>query len=88
MTLKEIAEKNRKRFRLMAKEAKIRFNKDKLAAEDYKVIKCAEAVISAFVAEHPDVELPYDAVKLISKRKTIRDDINQLEEEIKEEATQ
>ena len=84
MTLKEIAERNRKRFSLMAKEAKIRVNKDKLAAEDYKVIKCAEAVISEFVAANPNVTLPYKVDELIAKRNVIRDDINALETEITE----
>lgn len=84
MDFNEVRERNRKRFALSAKKSKIRANKDKLAKEDYKIIKCAEAIISAFIIEHPDAELPYDMTDLIAKRNTMRDDINAIEAEIKE----
>ena len=84
MTFEEINARNRKRFSLSAKKAHIRANKAKLANEDYKIIKCAEAVIAAYVAEHPDVEMPYDVVELIANRKIARDTINATEVEVAE----
>ena len=83
MTFEQINERNRKRFSLSAKKAKIRTSKDKLAKDDYKIIKCAEAIISAYVAEHPEAEMPYDAVELIAGRNVIRETINVLEDEVK-----
>ncbi len=84
MTFEQINERSRKRFSLTAKKAKVNSCKEKLASEDYKVIKCAEAIISAYVAEHPEAEMPYDAVELIANRKATRDTINLVEAEIEE----
>lgn len=83
MTFEQINERNTKRFSLSAKKAKIRSSKDKLAKDDYKIIKCAEAIISAYVAEHPEAGMPYDVADLIASRNLIRNDINILEDEIK-----
>jgi hypothetical protein len=46
--------------------------KEKLKAEDYKVIKCYEAQLL-------NEEMPYDFVSLIAQRKQIRLDIEDLE---------
>lgn len=54
----------------------IKAKKSLLEKEDYKVIKCAEAMLMGEV-------MPYDTVELIAKRKAIREEINSLEEEIK-----
>lgn len=82
MTFEQINERNKKRFSLSAKKAKIRSSKDKLAKDDYKIIKCAEAIISAYIAEHPDAKMPYDAVELIANRNVIRETINATEAEV------
>lgn len=84
MTFKEITEKNRKKFSLTAKKSKVKSCKEKLASEDYKVIKCAEAVIAAFVEEHPTFVMPYNTLELIANRKATRDTINLVEAEIEE----
>lgn len=83
MTFEQMNERSKKRFSLAAKKAKVNSCKDKLAKDDYKIIKCAEAIISAYVAEHPEAEMPYDAIELIAGRNVIRNDINILENEIK-----
>ena len=46
--------------------------KKQLTATDYKVIKCAEAVIRG-------ATMPYDADALHAERQAIRDEINRLE---------
>ena len=55
------------------------FEIDKLKAElsstDYKVIKCAECSISG-------EEMPYDAEELHNERQSLRDKINELEEQL------
>lgn len=84
MTFEEVNARNKKRFSLMAKKAKIRSSKDKLALEDYKIIKCAEAAIASYIAEHPNAEMPYDVTELIASRNTTRDVINTTEAEVAE----
>lgn len=54
---------------------KIRKLKSKLAAEDYKIIKCYEASLL-------NQELPYDIQELHDKRQSLREQINQLEGEL------
>lgn len=49
--------------------------KAELSATDYKIIKCSEAQL---IGE----ELPYDVFTLHAERQAIRDQINQLEEEM------
>lgn len=49
--------------------------KTKLSATDYKVIKCCECWFSG-------KELPYDAAELHAERQAIREEINQLEQEV------
>ena len=51
--------------------------KEQLSATDYKVIKCYECQLVGEV-------LPYDIVTLHSKRQVLRDEINRLEEQLKE----
>jgi len=53
-------------------EKKILAEKSKLAATDYKVIKCSECLMSG-------LPLPYDIVALNIERQVIRDKINTLE---------
>lgn len=52
----------------------IRALKAQLAATDYKVIKCSECQLLG-------KEMPYDVAALHAGRKTIRDRINELEQE-------
>lgn len=54
----------------------IKAKKYLLEKEDYKVIKCAEAMLMG-------EDMPYDTGELIAKRNEIRAEINALEEEIK-----
>lgn len=49
--------------------------KSELQESDYKVIKCAEAMVIG-------AELPYDAQALHKERQALRDRINQLEMEV------
>lgn len=49
--------------------------KSELQESDYKVIKCAEAMAVG-------AELPYDAQALHKERQTLRDNINELEEQL------
>lgn len=58
--------------RPISKPVKIRKLKEQLAATDYKVIKCAECMITGR-------EMPYDAEELHIQRQAIRDEINELE---------
>ncbi len=48
--------------------------KAQLSATDYKVIKCSECQLLG-------KEIPYDVIALHAERQTIRDQINQLEQE-------
>lgn len=50
--------------------------KAQLSATDYKVIKCAECQLLG-------QEMPYDVAELHAERQAIRDQINQLEQEVK-----
>jgi hypothetical protein len=58
--------------RKFSNQAKIRKLKEKLAATDYKVIKCAECQLLG-------EEMPYDVAELHAERQAIRDEINELE---------
>lgn len=49
--------------------------KVKLASTDYKVIKCAECSVTG-------EEMPYDVEELHSERQSLRDRINELEEQL------
>ena len=57
---------------IIPKPVQIRKLKEQLAATDYKVIKCAECLITGR-------EMPYDAEELHIQRQAIRDEINELE---------
>ena len=50
--------------------------KSELQESDYKVIKCAEAMIIG-------AELPYNMTELHTERQALRDKINELESEVK-----
>ena len=84
MIFEQFTKGSRECFSILAKKAKIDSHKEKLANDDYKIIKCAEVIISAYMAEHPEAEMPYNVVELIGKRNTIRNDINALESKIEE----
>lgn len=79
MTFEQINQRNRKRFSLSAKKAKIDSLKKKLANDDYKVIKCMESYLV-----DKEAPLPYEIEKIAVERNAIRDTINALEAEIKE----
>ena len=49
--------------------------KSELQESDYKVIKCAEAMII-------NAELPYNMTELHNERQALRDKINELESEV------
>lgn len=49
--------------------------KSELQASDYKVIKCAEAMVVG-------AEMPYDVASLHNERQALRDKINELESEV------
>ena len=57
---------------IVPKRVKIRKLKEQLSTTDYKVIKCAECLITGR-------EMPYDAEELHAQRQAIRDEINELE---------
>ena len=54
---------------------KIEELKSKLTDTDYKIIKCSEYQLAG-------KELPYDIVELHSERQALRDEINELEENL------
>ena len=49
--------------------------KSELQDSDYKVIKCAEAMVVG-------AEMPYDVASLHKERQALRDKINELESEV------
>lgn len=49
--------------------------KSELQESDYKVIKCAEAMVVG-------AEMPYDMTALHNERQALRDKINELESEV------
>ncbi len=55
----------------------IQMLKKSLADSDYKVVKCTEYQLSG-------IELPYDIVELQKTRQSLRDKINELEQELNE----
>lgn len=56
-------------------EEKIDELKAKLNATDYKIIKCSECQLIGY-------PLPYDIVALHTERQALRDEINELEQEL------
>ena len=82
--MNELFKKQRERFQITAKQSRISRKKEKLANDDYKIIKCVEAVLSQYMIDNPNFEFPYDLQSLIASRKEIRDDINQTEKELEE----
>ena len=56
------------------KSSQIRKLKEQLSSTDYKVIKCAECLITGR-------EMPYDPEELHAQRQAIRDEINKLEQQ-------
>lgn len=82
--MSELFKKQRERFQITAKQSRISRQKEKLAHDDYKIIKCVEAVLSQYMIDNPNFEFPYDLQSLIASRKEIRDDINQTEKELEE----
>lgn len=82
--MNELFKKQRERFQITAKQSRISRKKEKLANDDYKIIKCVEAVLSQYMINNPNFEFPYDLQSLIASRKEIRDDINQTEKELEE----
>ena len=56
-------------------QMEIERTKSELQESDYKVIKCAEAMVIG-------AELPYDAQALHKERQALRDKINELESEV------
>ena len=82
--MNELFKKQRERFQIIAKQSRISRKKEKLANDDYKIIKCVEAVLSQYMIDNPNFEFPYDLQSLIASRKEIRDDINQTEKELEE----
>lgn len=79
MTFEKINERNRRRFSLSAKKAKIASLKKKLANDDYKVIKCMESYLV-----DKEAPLPYEIEKIAEERNSIRETINTLEVELEE----
>lgn len=61
--------------RVLPKAVRIAGLKKKLAATDYKVIKCAECQLMG-------EEMPYDVAALHAERQAIRDEINALEQNV------
>lgn len=57
------------------KQAVIEAYKAQIAESDYKVIKCAEAQLMG-------EELPYNVVELHEQRQALRDQINEVENEL------
>lgn len=57
------------------KQAVIESLKAQIAETDYKVIKCAEAQLMG-------APMPYDVEALHAERQALRDEINELEEEL------
>ena len=82
--MNELFKKQRERFQIIAKQSRISRKKEKFANDDYKIIKCVEAVLSQYMIDNPNFEFPYDLQSLIASRKEIRDDINQTEKELEE----
>ena len=82
--MKELLKKQRERFQITAKQSRISRKKEKLANDDYKIIKCVEAVLSQYMIDNPNFEFPYDLQTLIASRNEIRNDINQTEKELAE----
>jgi uncharacterized protein involved in exopolysaccharide biosynthesis len=82
--MNELFKKQRERFQITAKQSRISRKKAKLANDDYKIIKCVEAVLSQYMIDNPNFEFPYDLQALIASRNEIRDDINQTEKELAE----
>lgn len=62
---------------LAEKQAVIDSLKAQIAESDYKVIKCSEAQLMG-------EELPYNVVELHAQRQALRDEINKLEQDIKD----
>lgn len=73
----DFKERSRKRFKINAIQLKIKGLKDKLAKDDYKIIKCVEAY---FI--NPDAPLPYDIDEMVDTRNAIRAEINELEAQV------
>ena len=75
----DFKERSRKHFKISALQAKINGLKEKLAKDDYKIIKCVE---SYFI--NPDAPLPYDIDEMVETRNAMRTTINELEAQIAE----
>lgn len=69
-----------KRMKISDRASRIEVYKKTLAAEDYKIVKCAE--LRLINPDMPLDEMPYDVVELVAKRDRIRAKINEYEEEI------
>ena len=51
-----------------------------LKENDYKLIKCVEALVKA----HPEVNYPYDVLALIAERDSIREEYNSIQLQLAE----
>ena len=69
-----------KRMKINDCKARISLHKKDLAAEDYKIVKCAE--LRLINPDLPLSEMPYDIAELVAKRDRIRDKINELEADV------
>lgn len=75
----KLLEKSRKRFKISSLTTRIASLKNKLANDDYKVIKCMESYLV-----DKDAPLPYEIEKITAERNAIRETINTLEQELEE----
>ena len=72
---KEIEASRAESARILDAQQQIRDLKEMLTASDYQIIKCYEYSLN-------NLELPYDVVELHAERQALRDQINELEENI------
>lgn len=72
---KEIEASREESARILDAQQQIRDLKEMLTASDYQIIKCYEYSLN-------NLELPYDVVELHAERQALRDQINELEENI------
>lgn len=71
----KIAYRYEKRFDKKKVQAKITTLKESLSESDYRIIKCYEAALQ-------QSDMPYDVSTLCSERQALRDQINELENQL------
>jgi AraC-like DNA-binding protein len=74
----KLLEKSRKCFKINSLTMRIASLKNKLANDDYKIIKCMESYLV-----DKEAPLPYEIEEIAEERNAIRETINALEAEIK-----